>query len=211
MDKDIRIFRDTILNGDFKEGRKYVSSYLSQTGNFIPLYEEVFRSALYEVGKLWETNKITVADEHLATATVEMLMNEQFPYIITDQQKDYKAVVTSIEGEQHQVGSKMVADVFESHGWDTYFLGSNLPTNELLKYCRAKQPDILALSVSIYFNMAALEQTLQVVRNEFENLYILIGGQAFLHGGKTLFSKYSNLRYFSNLIDLKEFIKEYEK
>ena len=38
------------------------------------IYMEVFQPALREIGRLWQENAITVADEHLATAITQAAM-----------------------------------------------------------------------------------------------------------------------------------------
>ena len=38
------------------------------------LYLDVFQPALREIGRLWQENEITVAEEHLATAITEIAM-----------------------------------------------------------------------------------------------------------------------------------------
>lgn len=45
------------------------------------LYVEVFQPAMHEIGRLWETNQLTVAQEHLATAITQSVMAQLYSYI----------------------------------------------------------------------------------------------------------------------------------
>ena len=40
--------------------------------------------------------------------------------------------VACVAGEQHELGGRTLADVFELNGWRTSFLGANLPARELV-------------------------------------------------------------------------------
>ena len=58
--------------------------FLNENNSINDLYEKVIKIALYEVGTLWEQNKISVAAEHLATAITEGILNELFEQIIAN-------------------------------------------------------------------------------------------------------------------------------
>ncbi|MEI6143541.1 MAG: cobalamin-dependent protein [Mariniphaga sp.] len=187
--------------------RKYLSLYPSIT----QLYEEVFKEALYEVGRLWETNKISVATEHIATAITEGILNELFEQLISKTRYNKKVVVACVDNELHQVGIKMVADVFEMKGWETFFLGTGIPNIELVRFIHEIQPDLLAISLSVYFNFTNLLTMLEMVRKEFPELLIIIGGQAFKHVSDELIDRLGNVILLTDLYLLGNFIETYNK
>ena len=77
----------------------------------------------------------------------------------------------------------MVADILDSQGWDAWFVGANTPTRDLLLLIDEKKPDIVGLSVSIYFNMAPLMKMMEIIHSHYPDLELLVGGQAFRWGG----------------------------
>ncbi len=172
------------------------------------IYVDLFQKALYKVGELWEHNRISVSVEHMATAIVEGLFALVYPAIFGAEHSGKKAVVSSSANEFHQVGGKMVADIFELNGWDGYYLGANIPGDELLKFIDEKKPDALGLSLSIYFHMKALTDTIESVRNSFSNLDIIVGGQAFRWGGIEIVSKFPGVTYIESLASLENQIRK---
>lgn len=104
----------------------------------------------------------------------------------------------------------MVADIFELNGWDGYFLGANTPIGELLSLLKEKKPQVLALSVSIYFNMDSLYDTLDKIRKLHPDLAVIVGGQAFRWGGADIGQKFPGVRYIPSIIDLETFIRNNE-
>lgn len=200
-------FLQNLLKGNRANCSAIAHQYLEQNHSIKDLYETVFKVALYEVGRLWETNQITVATEHLATAITEGILNELFEQIISKKRYPKKVVVACVENEQHQVGIKMVADVFEMKGWESFFLGTGIPTSELIKFIRETQPQILAISLSIYFNFANLLKMLENLRAEFPYLQIILGGQAFNHMSDKAIIRQENLVILPDLYLLEKYIE----
>jgi MerR family transcriptional regulator, light-induced transcriptional regulator len=199
-------FLQNLLKGNRANCSSIARQYLEKNPSIKDLYEEVFKVSLYEVGRLWETNQITVATEHLATAITEGILNELFEQIITKNKVNKKVVVACVQNEQHQVGIKMVADVFEMKGWESFFLGTGIPTSELVKFIHEIQPDILAISLSVYFNFANLLKMLEILRSEFPDLQIILGGQAFTRASEDTLLRMGNVVLLTDLYLLEKYI-----
>lgn len=200
-------FLTNLLIANRRECSAIAHRFLNENNSVNDLYEKVIKVALYEVGKLWEQNRISVASEHLATAITEGILNELFEQIISAKRVNKKVVLTCVENEKHQVGIKMVADVFEMNGWESYFLGTGIPDGELIRYIHEISPDILAVSLSLYFNYPILSRTLKTVRAEFPELLIIVGGQAFNHLSNEDFQKEHQIVFLPDLYLLGQFVK----
>ncbi len=197
-----------LINGDRKQSFWFVDQYLKKNISVKELYEHYIKETLYRIGELWEQNKISVATEHLATAITESILNSLFDKIVSENRLGKTAIVACVENEYHQVGIKMIADIFEMNGWDTYFLGANIPLQELVDFAKNKKPDIFALSLSIYFHLPILEKMITNITEVFPNTPIMVGGQAFQHGGIDVIQKFPLVKYFKNLDDTESFIKK---
>ena len=208
---EYRAYMTALLAGDRRRCLAILSDRLDRGAAIRDLYEGLFRDSLYEVGDLWESNRISVAAEHMATAITEGLMNGLYDRIVSARRIQRKAVVASVAGELHQVGGKMVADVFEMRGWDSYYLGADIPAGELVRLVRDIRPDAAGLSMSLYFHLDSLKKTLRRLRDGFPDLAVIVGGQAFRHGGGGTVEKEPNVRYIDSLPALENFIGEFEK
>ena len=116
-------------------------------------------------------------------------------------------MVACVEKEQHQVGVKMVADVFEMNGWESFFLGTGIPNNELVRFIHETKPDLIAISLSVYFNYSNLLKILEILRKEFPDIQIIIGGQAFNHVSTKTLENLGNVILLPNLYLLEKFIQ----
>jgi len=199
-------FMQSLLSGDRREGARIIQDLLFSGVPVQRAYEEVIKKALYHVGELWEHNQITVAEEHLATSVSEAIMNELFPALVSRARTNRKVLLGCVENELHQVGVKMVADVFEMKGWDTFFLGTGIPVHEMIRYAKSLRPDLFALSISIYFHLPVLEAMIGQIRQEFPETNILVGGQGFRHGGREVLQNLPGVLLIDDLYSLEQYI-----
>ncbi len=195
-----------LLNGDQRECSRIVSDLLNSGIDIKDLYINLFQRSQYRVGELWEENKISVAKEHLCTAIIERLLNLVYPKLFSSEKTGKKAVISCNVNEYHQIGGKMVADLFELHGWDGYFLGANTPIADLIKLIDEKQPDMVGVSLSLVSNLHLLHQSIETIRATYPQIDILVGGQAFRWGGADSLKKYPSVTYISDLHQLESFI-----
>lgn len=145
------------------------------------LYVDVFQPALYEVGRRWELNRLTVAQEHIATAITQYVMAQVYeaPDVRASAAKG-RIVLTGVEGELHSVGAVMVGDLLETSGFHVRFLGTNLPTGSILSVIRDVTPSHVGISATMLFNIGAVRQLIDAVRAEFsDSVAIVVGGAAF--------------------------------
>ena len=205
-DEAYQRYLSALIKGDRAECARILAEENRENRPIIPLYEGLFQRSLYRVGELWEMNRISVATEHMATSITEGFMNQLYSRVISPHRRGKKVIVASAENEMHQVGAKMAADVFEMQGWDSLYLGANTPTFELVRFIDEVEPDLVGISLSVYFHMGDLEKMLNALRKRFPNLPVLIGGQAFCHGGGDVVNPYPDVIQVSSLGELKQFI-----
>lgn len=144
------------------------------------VYLNVFQKTQREIGRLWQTNQISVAQEHFCTAATQMIMSQLYPYIFNGARKDHRLVMACVGGELHEIGARMVADFFEMHGWDTYFLGANTPPESILKTAQERNADILGLSVTMTFHIETARSIIETLRQKPNNkTRVWVGGYPF--------------------------------
>ena len=78
--------------------------------------------------RYWQMNRLTVAQEHYCTAATQMIMSQLYPYIFEGERNGRVLVATCVAENLHEIGVRMVTDFFEMDGWDTFYLGANVPT-----------------------------------------------------------------------------------
>lgn len=190
-----------LLAGERTGCARIVDTLLDGNTDIRTVYLDLFQESLYEIGRLWETNRISVAREHLATAITEHLLSLIYPRLFLQPRNGRTAVITCVPRELHQVGGKMIADMLETRGWDTLFLGANTPVSHLIEFIDTVKPDLVGLSFSIASNRAALMESIAAIRSHFNHLDLIAGGQGFRGNGTELLREQS-VTYIPSLVEL---------
>ncbi len=201
-------YLENLIQGNRHTCAGIVNDLMQEGHSVKSVYNDIFRDSLYEIGRKWERNEISVAVEHLATSITESLMNLVYPYLFNQEHKNRKAIISSAVNEYHQIGGRMVADIIEMNGWDSYYLGANTPLTELLRMIEEKKPDVVGLSVSMYYNLYRLSDYISSIRQQFPFVEVLVGGHAFAHGAEEVLSAHSGVVHLKGLEDLEDYLKQ---
>jgi methanogenic corrinoid protein MtbC1 len=173
-------FLDAILAGQRIRALEIVHEARRVCASPTDIYVEVFQEALYEVGRLWETNRITVAGEHVATAVAQYVLAQMYFETETPPPVRGNAVVTGVEGEFHNVGAHIVADALEHDGWNVRLLGSDLPVSGILDIVAKHEAAVLGVSTTMRTNVPATARLVSEVRRQFGSaVRVVVGGGAF--------------------------------
>lgn len=144
------------------------------------LHLGVVQAAQHRIGALWEQNQVTIAQEHVATAIAQLALSCLYPRVPREPRNGRRVLVACVEGEQHEMGPRILCDLLEVAGFDVTYLGANVPTESLVDMVRRERPDLLALSASLSFHVPALRRAIAEVRATLgRELPIAVGGHAF--------------------------------
>jgi MerR family transcriptional regulator, light-induced transcriptional regulator len=178
-DQLARQFLEAQLAGDRKAAlRVALDDGISRGARVIDVQSRVVRAAQHEIGRLWQANRISVAQEHLATGISQLVLARLYDYIEPMPRNGRVIAVACVEGELHDLPARLVADYLDHAGFTVRYYGANVPTDDLGPMLRRDRPALLALSATMSFNVGALRAAIARVRAELAELPILIGGHA---------------------------------
>lgn len=176
-----RAYVDAAIRGDRDTALQVVRAAMLEAPPAFDVYRDIFQRGLEEVGRGWQRGELTVADEHLATATTQSILS-----ILDDEQRlrghQHRgvAVVTGVADDQHDLGARAVANVLHSDGWDVRFLGTDLPHHEVVSAVVSVGADLVAISVPMASRLPHARQLITWLRRGSPTpLRIIVGGAAF--------------------------------
>lgn len=145
------------------------------------IFESVLLPALAECGRMWHMNESTVAVEHFATTTTQMVISMLHPYHTTSEPIKHAAVIGSVEGNAHEIGAQMFADLMEAQGWRVIFLGANVPAEDFATAVCDFNGSLAAVSASLPTQIPQITNTVKAIRQRCtdRHLPVLLGGPAF--------------------------------
>ncbi|MEQ9309534.1 MAG: cobalamin-dependent protein [Balneolaceae bacterium] len=182
LKSEVATYLEYLLQGKRREATLLITELIEQDVSIKSIYQYIFQVSQYEVGQLWQCNKITVAHEHYCTAATQQIMSGLYQHIFSSKRKGKTLVACSISGELHELGIRMVTDFFEMDGWDTYYLGANMPDHQLQEALKEHKADILALSVTLPIHVSKAALLIKKIKadNDLAYLKIMVGGYPFL-------------------------------
>lgn len=176
-----QMFIAAALGGRRQAALNIVEEALRDGHTHLDIYVDVFSEALYRVGSLWEQNKISVAQEHIATSITQYAIAAIYPRLTPAKADRGRMVVTGVAGELHQIGANLVADAMEASGWEVHFLGTNLPHSSILATVEETAADVLCISTTIVANLPSVAELVRVIRAKLKERApkIVLGGSAY--------------------------------
>jgi len=185
-------YLDALLGGDTKRARILVDAAADSGSTVRDIYVGVFAPVLNEVGRLWMASEVGVATEHFVSEVTKDLM----AHLASKSRKEVRPaghvlLMLSAGGELHDIGLKMVSDLLELDGYEVYYLGVNVPSNEVIAMIIEHHVDILGISVTITEHMEAATLLIRAIRGvaATASTLIMVGGRAFNHSPSTLWSE----------------------
>ena len=182
-DATLARYLDAVRRGDRRGAFAVVDDARAAGLDLRTLYLAVFQPALREIGRLWQENAITVADEHLATAITQAAMGRLYDDAFAWGAEGGPTLIAACaDVERHEIGLRMLCDLLELEGWRTTYLGATVPIESLAAMVRERKPDAVALSVALAPHLPRLRETIAAVREAAGDRppVILVGGRPFL-------------------------------
>lgn len=176
-----REYLDLLLNGERQAASRLILDKIESGTSIKDIYLFVFQRTQHEIGRLWQMSQLSVAQEHYCTAATQMIMSQMYPYLFTNEKTGRAIVISCVAGDLHEIGGRMVSDLFEMEGWDTYFLGSNMPNESLLDMVADRKADLIGISATMTFHIRAVEKLIDAIRSsdQTKHVKIMVGGFPF--------------------------------
>jgi methylmalonyl-CoA mutase cobalamin-binding subunit len=138
--------------------------------------DELVAPVLREIGLGWREGRVTVAQEHLATAALRRILG----WVMRTFEVTSEApliVIATPPRQVHELGAMLVAATAAAEGWGITYLGADLPTADIVATARQSGARAVALSLVYPGDDAELGADLSRLRQELpEGIALLIGG-----------------------------------
>jgi len=127
------------------------------------------------MGDEWHAGRISYAQEHLATATVQRVVSEVSP-VLTDGGNP-TIVIATLEGERHANGALMAAATAASEGWRVIYLGADLPSAQIAETAVRTGARAVGISVVLAEKKTRTSARLRDLEKRMPaNTRLLVGG-----------------------------------
>lgn len=141
------------------------------------LIEELYYPMLRMVGEGWTEGKVSIAQEHFATAFCRERFLAMLMQVGGARGTGPHAVCTTFPGDLHELGVLGISVLLALSGWRITYLGPNLPAYELQKTGRTLKPDWVCTSLVMPTPPRELEAYIDMVREALpKRTWLAVGG-----------------------------------
>ena len=164
-----------LTDGNIEECIKIYKSYV-EIFNIADFFDKILRPVMAKIGKDWETGKLTIATEHVASNIAQTLVK-----IIMEQSSGTgnkkKVMICVPVGEEHHIGCDVLETYLTIKGFKVFNMGTSIPTESIMEFINMKKPDIVLISITIQDNILAGQRLAKKIRGQ-SKIPILVGGYA---------------------------------
>lgn len=173
-------YLDLLLKNDTRGAYQYIEDLFKKGYDLEVIYIEILQEVMHEIGDLWHKQEISIDKEHYCTATTQMVLSQFYPLIFNSEKNGFKLLTCSVGSELHEMGGRMVSDIFEYYGWDSVYLGASVPNDAVINSIRENKPDLVALSVTMPQHLLLCKNLVQTIKENFPDVRIAVGGRGFI-------------------------------
>lgn len=176
-------FLSHLITGEYKQCVSLSEKNIQDARDLNRFYMDVVQPCMYRIGNLWENGKLSVAQEHLATAIITRVMLTQYIRLPGLLPTKGRAVIASAPNELHELGSRMAADLLELDGWEVFYLGANTPAEDLVAMVGQVKPIFVGIGVVMPSNLVGVSKIIERIREDADiaKTKVIVGGASFYY------------------------------
>lgn len=181
LDETSRPFFEALLAGDLEAGARILRKDAFRGLPMERIYLQIIQPSLREMGRRWELNQISPARDLIFASGALQLLTEVNPLLQGSTTRENMMVACAVEGEEHEIGIRMVCDFYRMKNWYVHYAGTNVPVRDVVAFTVESRADVLALSVSTLRNLGACAAIVAELRR-LESGWrtkVLVGGHPF--------------------------------
>ena len=142
------------------------------------LIEDVIVPFLRQLGHKWSEGEYRVAQEHAATSVVRTFLGRLLS-ISRGAVNGPVIVSATLSGLMHEFGAMMAALTVAAQGWRAFYIGPNLPVEEMVYSFEQLNAEAIVVSIVFPPNDSVVEDQLLRLRELLpQNTSIIVGGAA---------------------------------
>ncbi len=170
-----------LLSGNRANSRLVIEKILQSGTPAISVYVDVIWPIMDEIEKLLREDRISPVQEHLATRINRTIVDQLQNKLPRRQSKNKKIAVFCAIPELQELGGQIIADLFESDGWEIRFPGGGLTNDDILGFIHEYAPDILLIHGTEPKQAPQVRLLIDTIKeiNAWPNMRIMLSGGVY--------------------------------
>ena len=192
-------FFDLLIHGEIDEVYRIYKEF-TKDNTLSTFYQNILRPVLYTIGDMWDSKKLDVGDEHIASNTVlrllEIIKKEMRPRIT----KEKTILICTPYSENHVIPCLMLETFLSIRGYEIINLAPSVPMISILNQIQSKKPDLVLISITLVDHLQSAKRMIDKIKKT--KTPILVGGQATINQEKIPGVEYIKSTSFQKVVQL---------
>ena len=192
-------FFDLLIHGEIDEVYRIYKEF-TKYNTLSTFYQNILRPVLYTIGDMWDSKKLDVGDEHIASNTVlrllEIIKKEMRPRIT----KEKTILICTPYSENHVIPCLMLETFLSIRGYEIINLAPSVPMISILNQIQSKKPDLVLISITLVDHLQSAKRMIDKIKKT--KTPILVGGQATINQEKIPGVEYIKSTSFQKVVQL---------
>ena len=179
---EVVAFASLVIEQDLAAARGFVEDLRAQGVSLESVFLNLMAPAARHLGDLWVEDRCDFMSVTLGLSRMQQLLRDLSQTSATDRaaaDRDKRALLVTVPGEQHTFGMYMVAEFFRRGGWDVWG-GEPEGEDAVLELLVDDWFDVVGVSVSLDGSLPRLDRFIRRIRACSRNrrVAVLLGGRA---------------------------------
>lgn len=139
---------------------------------------EGLAKGMEKAGKLYDEGEYYIPELLMCSEAMYKGIEILKPYLKTNRETKFKAVIGVVEGDTHDIGKNLVKIMMETAGFQMYDLGRDVPPVEFVKKAKEVGASIIVLSTLMSTTMHVMEDVIKLLEEENlrDKIKVMVGG-----------------------------------
>ena len=169
---------EALKDGEIEKIVDVAGKYKEQA-SLAEFYDDILRPVLYDVGHLWQENKLDIGMEHVCSNTANKTIHK-----ITDSikpnDKMENIIICTPDGELHNIACNIIESILIERGFQVNNVSPSIPTDSMISYINETKPLMILISVTLKDSIGSAVRLIKKISSVF-SIPILVGGLAINH------------------------------
>jgi len=191
----IAALKENVIQGRKTKDSEGIDEGLSGTPGVVELIQSALESnippeviiaqgltaGMQIVGEKFETKEYFIPDMLASAEAVGAAMDILKPVLeASNIETKGKFVIATVKGDIHDIGKNIVAILLKGAGYEVNDLGTDVPTEKIVKVISEEAPDYLGLSALLTTTMTVMGEIIEALKKNSlrDKVKVLIGGAA---------------------------------
>ena len=199
VEKIKKNFFDLLIHGEIDEVYRIYKEFM-KNNTLSAFYQNILRPVLYTIGDMWDSKKLDVGEEHIASNTavrlLEIIKKEMQPR--TNREKTI--LICTPYSENHVIPCLMLETFLSIRGYEIINLAPSVPVKSILNQIESKKPDLVLVSITLIDHLQSAKRMIDKIKKT--KIPILVGGQATIDQEKIPGVEYIESASFQKVVQL---------